>query len=124
MTTSIGLEHEARSHPLENKLQILRIACTDSSFFGLESRQTSSQCQTSGDAGQTQIHVEVLRRLATYYSLHSSPCTVSALTARQHQEERFLSGVVDTRHKPAAKTILVADTSATSMLPQPLWSLQ
>jgi hypothetical protein len=42
MTTTVGLDHEARSRPLGNKPQILRIACTDRPFPGLEYRQTSS----------------------------------------------------------------------------------
>ena len=38
-----AVEHEAWSRSLENKLQILRIACTDRPISGLEYRQTSSQ---------------------------------------------------------------------------------
>ena len=40
-----------------------------------------------------------------------SPCAAPALTACTHQAERYISGVVDTRYKPAAKLVLVTNPS-------------
>ena len=123
MTTTIVLDHATGSHPPENKSQILRIACTDRPFPGLEYRQNIICGHASGDAGQNLIHVRVLRRLATYFLTirvlaPHLPWTARRVVSTKKSDSRAAWWTPDTSLQ--AKTILVADTSATSKAgPQP-----
>lgn len=90
-------------------MQSLRVARTDRVYREQEYKQSSKLDYPSGDDGEKPESAQTTLTQTSTCFLGLSPCAVPALTACTHQAERYISGVVDTRYKPAAKLVLVTN---------------
>lgn len=93
----------------------MRVACTDGNREKARTIMTTLCITIRAKTAMIPDSSQTLAR-TNHLLLVLGPHAASALTACTHQSERCLSGVVDTRHKPAAKRLLVTDKSKAGKL--------